>query len=114
MGRADATGEAGWRGAVLSGGCSEGECDPAPGVEVGRGARQMQDDSAHGADDVDSELEEPIAEPRHLGAGACGAGGAQAKLLQEHVGGGGQQDAELVCCEPAAAGAVDLYRRAAP
>ena len=54
----------------------------------------MQDDSADGADDVDAELEESVAEPRHLGASARGAGGAPAKLLQEHVGGGGQQDAD--------------------
>jgi len=41
----------------------------------------MQDDPADGADDVDAELEESVAEPRHLGASARGAGGALAKLL---------------------------------
>ena len=35
VGRGVATGEARWRGSVLSGGGSEGECDAAPGVEVG-------------------------------------------------------------------------------
>ena len=92
----------------LSGASSEGECDAAPRGEVGRGARQMQDDAADGADDVDAQLQEPVAEPGHLGPRTSGACGAQPKLLQEHVGGGGQQDAELVRCEPAAAGAVDL------
>ena len=39
----------------------------------------MEDDAADGAVDVDAELEESVAEPRHLGAGARVAGGAPAK-----------------------------------
>ena len=95
-------------GSVLSRGGFEGECDAAPGVEEGCGAREVQYDAADGADDVDAQLQEPVAEPRHLGAGARGACGAPAKLLHEHVGGGGQQDAELVRGEPAATGAVEV------
>lgn len=44
----------------------------------------------------------------HLGAGAGGAGGSEPQFLQEHVGGGRQQDPQLVRPEPAAARAVDL------
>ncbi len=29
----------------------------------------MQDEAADGADDVDAELEQPIAQPHHLGSG---------------------------------------------
>ena len=51
----------------LSGACSEGECDAAPSVEGSRGARQMQDNAADGADDMDAQLQEPVAQPGHLG-----------------------------------------------
>ena len=64
---------------------------------------------------VDAQLQEPVAEPGHLGPRTSGACGAQPKLLQEHVGGGGQQDAELVRCEPAAVWCGrSAARRAAP
>ena len=75
---------------------------------VGRGAWQMQDDTADGADDMNAQLQEPVAQPGHLGSGTGGACGAQPELLHEHVGGGRQQDPQLVRGEPAAAGAVDL------
>ena len=39
----------------------------APRVEIRRGARQMQDDTTDGADDVD--VQEAVAQPGHLSAG---------------------------------------------
>ena len=57
---------------------------------------------------MNAQLQEPVAQPGHLGSGTGGACGAQPELLHEHVGGGRQQDPQLVRGEPAAAGAVDL------
>ena len=82
-----------------------------PSIEVWRRPRQMQDEAADRAADFNAEFEQPVAQPRHLGAGAGGACGAQAEFLHEHVGGGRQQDAQLVrpeLAELAAARTVDL------
>jgi hypothetical protein len=43
-----------------------------------------------------------------LGSSTVGAGGSQAQLLHQHVGRGGQQHAELVGPEAAAAGSADV------
>ena len=45
----------------------------------------MQDEAADGADDVDAELEQPIAQPHHLGSGTRGARRVQPQFLHEHV-----------------------------
>ena len=79
-----------------------------PSIEVWRRPRQMQDEAADRAADVNAEFEQPVAQPRHLGAGVGGACGAQAEFLHEHVGGGRQEDAQLVRPELAAARTVDL------
>ena len=92
----------------LPGACAERVGDAQPSVEVQGRERQMQDDSSDGADDLDAQLEEPVAQPGHLCASAVGAGGVQAQFLHEHVGRSGQQDAQLVRHEAAAARAVDL------
>ena len=68
----------------------------------------MQDEAADRAADVNAEFEQPVAQPRHLRAGAGGACGAQAEFLHEHVGGGRQEDAQLVRPELAAVRTVDL------
>ena len=68
----------------------------------------MQDEAADGADDVDAELEQPIAQPHHLGSGTRGARRVQPQFLHEHVGCGGQKNAQLVRPESAAARAVEL------
>ena len=96
---------AGWG---QSGAGAECKGDVPPGVEVRRGGRQVQDDAADRADDVRVELEEPVAQPRHLGVGTGGARRAQPEFLQEHVGGGGEEHAQLIGPEPTAARAVDL------
>ena len=51
----------------------------------------MQDEAADGADDVDAEFEQPIAQPQHLGSGTRGARRAQPQFLHEHVGCGSQK-----------------------
>ena len=68
----------------------------------------MQDHATDRADDVRPQFEEPIAQPRHLGAGTGGARRAQPEFLHEHVGGGGEQHAQLIGPEATAARAVDL------
>ena len=53
-------------------------------------------------------LREPVAQPRHLGAGTGGARRAQPEFLHQHVGGGGEEHAQLIGPEATAARAVDL------
>ena len=57
-------------GRSRSGAGAECERDVRPGVEVWRGGGQVQDHAADRADDVRAELEQPGAQPRHLGARA--------------------------------------------
>ena len=54
------------------------------------------------------QCEEPVAQPRHLGAGTGGARRAQPEFLHQHVGGGGEEHAQLIGPEATAARAVDL------
>ena len=58
--------------------------------------------------DVDPQLQQPVPQPRHLAAGARGTRRPQSQFLHEHVGGGSQEDAQLVRPEQTAARAVDL------
>ena len=69
-GAAHAAQEAGGRGATggLSGARAQRECDVPPRLEVRRRARQMQNHAADRADDVDPQLQQPVAQPRHLAA----------------------------------------------
>src|SRR5512139_3899425 len=82
--------------------------DDSPGVRVGEARGQVQHDSADGGSDAGSDFEEGVAEGRDLSASELGARGSEAQLLHEDVGGGGEEDAELVGEEARAAGAVDL------
>ena len=77
-------------------------------MEVRRGGRQVQDHAADRADDVRPQCEEPVAQPRHVGAGTGGARRAQPECLHQHVGGGGEEDAQLIGPEATAARAADL------
>ena len=76
--------------------------------EVRRRARQMQNEAARRADNVHPQLEQPVPQPAHLGAGAGGTRRPQPQLLHEHVRRGSQQDAQLVRREVSATRAVDL------
>ena len=77
----------------LSGAGAECKRDVPPGVEVRRGGRRVQDHTADRADDVRPQFEEPVAQP---------------EFLQEHVGGGGDEHAQLIGPEATTARAVDL------
>ena len=111
-GAAHAAQEAGGRGATggLSGARAQRECDVPPRLEVRRRARQMQNHAADRADDVDPQLQQPVPQPRHLAAGTRSTRRPQSQFLHEHVGGGSQEDAQLVRREQTAARAVDLQR----
>ena len=89
---------------------AEREGDVTPGVEEGRRRRQMEDDAAHRADDADAQLEEPLAQRRHLRARAGRAGGPQPEFLHEDVRGGGEEHAQLIGPEATAAGAAPSLR----
>ena len=94
--------------------CSEDEryASQAGVSNVGRGrARQLQDDAADGAFDMNAQLQAAVARPGRAAGRHPRCRDAQLlKLLHEHVGGGGQQDPKLVRSEPSATGAVDLQR----
>ena len=97
-------------GAGLGRSGADAECkrDVPPCVEVRCGGRLVQDNAADRADDVRPQCEEPVAQPRHTGAGTGGARRAQPEFLQEHVGGGGEVHAQLIGPEATATRAVDL------
>lgn len=52
------------------------------GVAVG----EVKDDPGHRSDDMGAQLEQAVAQPRHLGASAAGAGRAEPQLLHQHIG----------------------------
>src|ERR1700687_2117634 len=88
--------------------CAEGERDRTPGVEAGRRRRQMEDDAARRDDDVRAQLEQPLAQPRHLGARIRGARCPQPEFLHEDVRSGGEEHAQLIRPEATATGATNL------
>ena len=55
----------------------------------------MQNHAADRADDVGPQLQQPVAQPRHLAAGTRSTRRPQSQFLHEHVGRGGQEDAQL-------------------
>src|SRR6267378_5699518 len=94
--------------AVLAGTGAEGERDMAPRVEIRCRGREMEDDAAHGDNHVDAQFEQPLAQPRHLGARTRGARGPEAEFLHEDVRGGREEHAQLIRPEATAARAADL------
>ena len=84
----------------------EGDVPPSSKSGVARGRCRIRRRTER--TNVDAELEQSVAQPRHQGAGAGGTYAAQAQFLHEHVDGGRQEDAQLVRPEPGAARAVDL------
>ena len=65
------------RSGSAAGARPEGEGEVPPSVTVGGRSRQVQGDAADGAHDMDADLERPVAQPGHLGAGAGGVRGSQ-------------------------------------
>ena len=74
----------------------------------------MDDDASYRNQHPGSQLQQSFAQRGHLGPGTGRAGGAQPEFLHQHVGGGGEQNAQLIGPEAAATGAVDLEPRAVP
>jgi hypothetical protein len=68
----------------------------------------VEDDSAHGLDDVGTDLDQAFSERLDLGASAGSSRGAQSQLLHEDVGGSGEKYPELIGPEARAACAVDF------
>ena len=93
---------------ALTGAGAERQGDAPPGVEVRGRGRQVEGDAAHRNDDVGAQLQQPVAQPCHLGAGTPGTRRAQQEFLHQHVGRGGDEHAELIRPEATAARAVDL------
>src|SRR5579864_6579805 len=65
---------------ALPGYGTDGERDTSPLVLIGGGAWQMQHDAAHRALQAGSELEQPLAQGRHLRTRKAGAGGTPTQL----------------------------------
>ncbi|MCA1560538.1 MAG: hypothetical protein LC804_09820 [Acidobacteria bacterium] len=59
-------------------------------TRVGGRGGQVQHDAADRDDDMDAQFQQPLAQPRHLGARTRGARGSPAEFLHEDVRGGGQ------------------------
>src|SRR5487761_188025 len=87
---------------------ANGTGDAQPVGEVGKGLRQVQHDAPHGTLDPDAKLQEPLTQGADLGSRTLAAAGAQAQLLHQNVGGGGEQYPQLIGEKARAAGAVDL------
>jgi len=96
------------RGSGLRRHDANGTRDAQPVAAVGEADEQMQHDTAHGAHDPDTELEQPFAQRAHLSAATIPATGGQAQLLHQYIGGGGEEYAQLVGEQARAAGAVDF------
>ena len=73
-----------------------------PGDEAGKLPGHMNHNPSRRDFNSNSELEKPSANRTHLGLGAVAVSGLHLNLLHQHVGGGGQQDPELIGQEAAA------------
>jgi hypothetical protein len=69
---------------------------------------QMHDHTANRNQHTCAQFQQTFTECPDLSSGTAGVRGSQTQLLHQYVRGSGEQDAELVGPEVAAAGAVDL------
>lgn len=92
----------------LSGAGAEGERQALPVVAERERRRQVQHDASHRQHHLGAELEHVLAQGGDLGPGPAGVRRPEPQLLQQDIGGGGQQHAQLVGEEARAARAVDL------
>ena len=81
--------------------------DRSPAVTIRERSRQSQDEPSYRGDDLYADLQEVESQRRDLRPCPGGAAGGKTQLLQQHVGRGGEQDAQLVGAELGAAGAID-------
>jgi hypothetical protein len=98
---------AGWA-VVLSRRCAECQRHLPERSQKRKRRGQVHDQAANRAHDASAQLQQAFPQRPNLSSRTAGVRGVQAQLLHQHVGGGGQQDAELVGPEAAATGAVDL------
>ena len=68
----------------------------------------MHDHAANRTHHSGTQFQQPFTDGPDLSSGTAGVRGSQTQLLHQYVRGSGEQDAELVGPEVAAAGAVDL------
>src|SRR5260370_5748552 len=68
----------------------------------------MDDDASYRNQDPGSQLQQSFAQHGNLSPGTSGTGRPESQLLHQDVGGGGEQNTELVGPEAGATGAVDL------
>ena len=68
----------------------------------------MQHDAPHGTLDPDAELQEPPMQGADLGSRRLAPAGAQAQLLHQNAGSGGERNPHLVGEKARAAASVDL------
>lgn len=99
---------------VLRGCGAEVAGDDLPVVAVQTGGGKVQHDAPHRRLDPGTELAEVFAQGADLGAAEGRARGVQAQLLVEHLGGGGQQAAQLIGEETAASRPPCIGRRPRP
>ena len=94
-------------GAMSAGDGATPEGQRTPALAVRERSRQSQDEPAHRDDYLDADLEQFESQRRDLRPRPGGAAGREAQLLQQHVGRGGKQHAQLIGEEARAAGAVE-------
>jgi Ca2+-binding RTX toxin-like protein len=82
--------------------------DAHPVVQIGKRLRHMQHYPAYGALDPDREFEQLLAQRAHLSTRELPDSGVQAQLLPQHIGGSGQQNAQLVGQKARAARTINL------
>jgi hypothetical protein len=80
--------------------------EACPGEGVGMRAGEVQRDAAHGADHVDAEGDEGLAETRDLCPAECGVIQPELQFLKQDEGRGRQRDPELIGPEAGAARAA--------
>jgi len=85
---------------------STAEGDARPAIAERERLRQAQDESSHRGDDLDADLEEFEPQGGDLSARPVGTSSSETDLLQQSIGRGGEQHAQLIGEEPRTAGAI--------
>src|SRR4051812_36470248 len=81
-----------------------------PDRGLGMGSRVVEHNAADRSDDLDTDRDQRLSEPRDLGAAERGAVRAKLQLLKQDEGRRRQRDAQLVGPEARAAGAAEGER----
>src|SRR3989454_10043848 len=84
---------------------STAEGDARPAIAERERLRQAQDESSHQGDDLDADLEEFEPQGGDLSARPVGTSCTSTYIVQQTIGPGGEQHAQLIGEEPRTAGA---------